>query len=62
MSENIFRVTWDDYKGNPHKQNVEAMTDHEAMNKIRCEDISYKNVTATFIPPEQTNFKELFKE
>ena len=61
MTENIFRVVWMDHKNNPHKRDVEAMTEHEAMNQIRSENLSYKHVRAIFIPPERTDYIELFK-
>ena len=60
MTSNHFRVVWVDHKGNPHKRDVGAMTDHEAINQIESEDISRNHVRAIYIPPEKTNIKELF--
>ena len=51
-----------DHKNNPHKRDVEAMTEHGAMNQIRSEDLSRKHVRAIFIPPERINYTELFRK
>ena len=60
MTENKYMVSWEDHKGNLQRREVEAMTEHEAMNRIRTEDLSYKNISTRLIAPERTNIKELF--